>query len=442
MNDGREQMHQENSNALADEPLAAHLNGILSSSAFQNSATLKNLLRFLFVNRKAAISEYAIAVEVFGRQPNFDPQVDATVRVQISRLRRRLKDFYLAEGSSTEYRFSIPIGTHQLVIESSGQNRLSAPLADPGSSPKALSDVQPQAARGPGDIHRIANLILACLVLVLSGICVSQFRKIHVEPQTGGPSTSVPLLPFWHEFLANGRATQIVIPNPAFFSLHDPAGKYLVVRDKEVNSYGEIDKSSELLKLQREFGPMHLTQEYTVSSDMVASLDLMHYLEMKNVPININISSEASAQSFEGENIILVGTPGTLSPFHDDLQHLYFEFDAQARHFLNPHPRGTELANFKVMYESSSTGITPGLIAFIPGKSPNSYELIVAGIQTRALVGFLTSIAGSQELAIARSHLKGSPFFEALILSETHGDKVLSNHLAVIREFNPQEATK
>jgi hypothetical protein len=45
------------------------------------------------------ISEYAVATDALGRRIDFDPKTDASVRVQISRLRRKLKDFYETEGA-------------------------------------------------------------------------------------------------------------------------------------------------------------------------------------------------------------------------------------------------------------------------------------------------------------------------------------------------------
>ena len=64
-----------------------------------------------------SISEYAVATEALGRSPSFDARTDATVRVQISRLRQRLNQFYEKEGIGSITRLNVPLGTHQVVLQ-------------------------------------------------------------------------------------------------------------------------------------------------------------------------------------------------------------------------------------------------------------------------------------------------------------------------------------
>ena len=45
-----------------------------------------------------AIKAYSIAVDVFGRPADFDPQADPIVRVQARRLRALLDDYYSGPG--------------------------------------------------------------------------------------------------------------------------------------------------------------------------------------------------------------------------------------------------------------------------------------------------------------------------------------------------------
>ena len=75
---------------------------------------MRTLLHYLWQHRGEAISEYAIAVDALGRNPDFDPRADATVRVQIARLRAKLKEFYEGEGLAFPLRLSIPVGRHEI----------------------------------------------------------------------------------------------------------------------------------------------------------------------------------------------------------------------------------------------------------------------------------------------------------------------------------------
>src|SRR5690606_39142357 len=60
----------------------------------------------------ASIKAYAIAVDVFGRGEDFDPQADPIVRVQARRLRALLDEFNETEGGTAPVRIVVPVGTY------------------------------------------------------------------------------------------------------------------------------------------------------------------------------------------------------------------------------------------------------------------------------------------------------------------------------------------
>src|SRR5436309_2546143 len=94
-----------------EQELELHVQRVAQSAQFMRAETLKKLLLYLWVHRNEEISEYAVATEALGRRADFDPKTDASVRVQISRLRRKLKDFYETEGVGGAHLLHIPMGT-------------------------------------------------------------------------------------------------------------------------------------------------------------------------------------------------------------------------------------------------------------------------------------------------------------------------------------------
>ncbi|MEO0544001.1 MAG: hypothetical protein AAFY99_09320 [Pseudomonadota bacterium] len=66
----------------------------------------------------ARIKGFTIAQDVFGKSDDFDPAMDAVVRVQAGRLRDQLKTYYENEGSDNSLRISIPRGTYVPVFHS------------------------------------------------------------------------------------------------------------------------------------------------------------------------------------------------------------------------------------------------------------------------------------------------------------------------------------
>ena len=56
-----------------------------------------------------AVSEYSIALDVFGK-PEFDPCKESTVRAEMSRVRKALAAYYASGGSADTWRFEFPKG--------------------------------------------------------------------------------------------------------------------------------------------------------------------------------------------------------------------------------------------------------------------------------------------------------------------------------------------
>lgn len=59
-----------------------------------------------------AIKAYSIAVDVFGRPADFDPQADPIVRVQARRLRSLLEDYYQGPGATDPAQIHLPVGRY------------------------------------------------------------------------------------------------------------------------------------------------------------------------------------------------------------------------------------------------------------------------------------------------------------------------------------------
>lgn len=63
------------------------------------------------------LKQYSIATEALGRGTDFDPDTDPIVRLEASKLRRALDDYYLRTGSNDPVRISIPKGSYVPVFE-------------------------------------------------------------------------------------------------------------------------------------------------------------------------------------------------------------------------------------------------------------------------------------------------------------------------------------
>ena len=112
----------------ADEVCMA-LEQVLESDVFKRARRMCRLLKYLIEQSlhgsRRDVSEYAIGLEVFDRDPKtYYPGEDPVVRVQVGRLRERLKEYYANVQMQPDVHFSIPLGNYRPLIQ-----RLEKPAA-------------------------------------------------------------------------------------------------------------------------------------------------------------------------------------------------------------------------------------------------------------------------------------------------------------------------
>lgn len=104
-------------NCIHASELKAELARILDSPLFTRARRMGELLRFLIEHSqqpcKQAINEYAIGIEVFGRDTStYSTGEDPIVRVQMGRLRDKLQSYYDDQGKNNPLKIHVPIGTY------------------------------------------------------------------------------------------------------------------------------------------------------------------------------------------------------------------------------------------------------------------------------------------------------------------------------------------
>lgn len=400
----------------------------LGSRTFERAPALRMLLAYLWQHRDESLSEYAIATEALGRPPVFDSKVDATVRVQISRLRQRLDKYYEEEGSRLAERIVIPLGTHQIRIEPVASTPVAAP--DPIAPPEPKS---PPRSR--------ATILLALVCALLSIACIGLAVALARGKAEAKPAASTPEVPqFWKSFFGNGRPTRIILPTPVFFSFKSKAGdpgSTVMLRDTEINDYANRDRSPQFRLLERTLGPPQLASNYTVTSDTFASVRLARYLDQAGLATTVLSAADAPLEALDAENVIALGTWGTLSPLQPYLDRMDYvlgphEVSVEVR---RPAPGDPQHAAF--VAESPEQSIWPGVIGLLPGRGGRTHLLVLASRHTSALVAFLTSSNGLTQLErIWKAH--GSPkYYETIVDAEMQGEKLVRFWPVAMRPFQP-----
>jgi TolB-like protein len=90
------------------------LERVIASSGFARNERLSRFLRFVverhLEGRDHELKESVIAVEIFGRSPDYDPKHDPIVRTEAGRLRARLAEYYIGEGAGDALVIELPKG--------------------------------------------------------------------------------------------------------------------------------------------------------------------------------------------------------------------------------------------------------------------------------------------------------------------------------------------
>ncbi|WP_095201977.1 tetratricopeptide repeat protein [Mesorhizobium carmichaelinearum] len=90
------------------------LERLLASETFGRSERARKLIRYLVEREQAGEADrlkgFSIAMDVFGKDGDFDPSTDAVVRVQAGRLRELLQQYFANEGIAEPVRIAIPRG--------------------------------------------------------------------------------------------------------------------------------------------------------------------------------------------------------------------------------------------------------------------------------------------------------------------------------------------
>lgn len=189
------------------------LERLLASETFGRSERARRLLRYLVEREQAGEADrlkgVSIAMDVFGKDGDFDASTDAVVRVQAGRLRELLDQYFANEGIAEPVRIAIPRGgyvpSYELnAIRLPGDARSAtgniarqpqasaeaAPAADYLDSPTSDEPVPLMAPAAPAQsLTRQLRFFWAAMVLVIAMLGVLIFRQ--GDALLGGGDTAV-----------------------------------------------------------------------------------------------------------------------------------------------------------------------------------------------------------------------------------------------------------
>lgn len=130
--------------AITEQEIVAELERILADPEFRSTERNKKFLRYvteqMLQGREGKVKAYSIAIDVFGRPANFDPAIDPIVRIEATRLRASLTQYYELHGRDGGLRIDLPRGRYiPAVSRTPPGDRAASSISPPSGQPAQAS---------------------------------------------------------------------------------------------------------------------------------------------------------------------------------------------------------------------------------------------------------------------------------------------------------------
>ena len=441
---------------VPEEDRQRQIQKVLQSASFRNASMLQHLLQYLAAKADGhgpeALKEYTIGVEAFGRPQDFDPKTDTIVRVQIHRLRQKLKEYYDSDGVHDPIWIDIPKGHYLPTFEVVGP-----PEEDFGREPVTNLEAnghhsdakeiqnQPGEVRARKVILYIAAAVGITLAVFALGMWVGSVRSHNGPSNQAAVSASQaaldksadPVKAFWANLLGNDPTPVIAYPDAVFlldnfndlFRFRRGATDY---RGAPVDPHVAQQFASNPA-LVAKAGQLYYENSYLGFGELQA-VGMLSYLfgQMGLKPV-IKPSRELTVDDLKQHNVILLGSSwqniavahfSTIGDFSFENPHSLLE---QWRGMIvNGHPRPGEAARYGTERDPGTQVLKAdySLITVQPSVVSGRHIIVLAGLDTTGTEGaalFAMSRQGIEELnravgALAKPDPKNSfPTYQALL---------------------------
>lgn len=284
---------------------------ILGSETFRASDALRRLLKFL-VNKTLSgeaeyLKEYTIGLDVLGKPASYDPGKDAVVRLQASRLRQKLNEYYRGEGINDAVVIELPKGGFRVTWHANAGDP-ARPVSPPSLS--AATPERPDVDLSETRRWRLIAFGFAAASMVLA--CLAAWAALRTPETIAAGTSSTPRSPeldaLWRPFLSPTHHLIIAFGNPLFVRLQRPGNPDIVYRTRGNMTWDDAIHSPEYSVLTRSLGnttaipSFHLVERSCLFSTFVLS----QFFARRIGDVSLARSADLSWQEFADNDVILL----------------------------------------------------------------------------------------------------------------------------------------
>lgn len=288
-----------------------YLQRVIDSPVFHGSGVSRKLLSYLgersLAGRVDDLKEYTIGVEALGRPEGYDPQIDPSVRVQISRLRKRLQDYYEGEGAEDALMIELP--RRQFAL------RFGTPC-DPGVAPAAADPETVSLSAAPRETFWRRTSVALAIALAMALGALLYFGG----PTTGPLSVAAAergvtpeMREFWKPYFESDIPVKLSLGIALFVRVpgEDPITT-TYMRQANINDWppkAPIPGLEDLRAVLRSPDEAHPVYTYSGVGEAMGAYLLGKHFEKGGLDVPLVRSSFLSWDDVRSSNMIFVGPP-------------------------------------------------------------------------------------------------------------------------------------
>jgi hypothetical protein len=363
------------------------------------------------------LKERVIGSEIFGRSPSYDTGEDAIVRVTASDVRKRLLQHYDRNGSVSEFRINLPLGSYvpEIIYEHA---EVAGPL-DAAKAHQGATAILPYSSAGQSDLVLTSSVVAEPVAIpsAAPGREAARFsgRSMQWWVSFAIIVTALNVALFgvsWMRFSRAKTATVSVLPWSAFFS--SPHAMHLITSDPNIaeiqaltgvpisiSDYANHRTVPDNITLSPEI--RHICQAVLIGNkaaqvDTQIIADVAELASSSSKKIDVRVARKLQISDLRNDdNFILLGSPRS-NPwsilFADQLD-FQFLVDKGQMIIHNVRPGQGEQPFYVPTAKGGATGQTFAIIAFIQNPNQNGQVLLLAGADgegTAAAGKFVTDL--------------------------------------------------
>jgi hypothetical protein len=393
-----------------DEKLA-QLERILQSQIMQGSGSLRAFLRFVVQKaldqQEDQLKEYTIATEVFGRGEQYSPRTDSVVRVQASRLRSKLQEYYFTEGKCDSVLIELPKGHYTpsfSYLQQQGNGTPSEVKEEPAKEDSlapvsAASTPAPRPAREM--LQRVGVPVL--IFVLLAAVALLLFDNLSRRSQASDGSGAKSLNDWgtvWKPFLSGDSPTLLVLSNPAVFRFTNPADPEAITRRaltlpaEQTSALAEALGDKFIVKNNPAPRIALCVDEYTGVGEAIGLYHVTSLFGSVGRSVLLKQSRTVSAEDLKSHNVVTLGSVWTNEwsgklPTNEDFMH------TGNATIINHNPQPGEEREYRPAFDAAGKLVEDyALITLKPNISDKNTVMVLAGIHsegTQAAAEFATT---------------------------------------------------